>query len=82
LDLKAADAERRARFGEVFLFFLPAAALVQPQSSIVEMTGSAGAAFAAAYFWRWSWGIWQARSRANIGRMPRRLPESAAGPSA
>jgi len=82
LDLKASDAERRGRLGEVFLFFLPATALVQPQSSIVEMSGSAGAAFVAAYFWRRCWAFWQARNHAHAGPMARRLPESATEPTA
>jgi hypothetical protein len=82
LDLKASDAERRGRLGEVFLFFLPATALVQPQSSIVEMSGSAGAAFVAAYFWRRCWALWQARNHAHAGPMARRLPESATEPTA
>jgi hypothetical protein len=65
LDLRASDAERRARFGEVFLFFLPATALVQPLSSIVELSGSAGSALIAAYGWRWVWRAWMDYRRSN-----------------
>jgi hypothetical protein len=64
LDFKAADAERRARFGDVFLFFLPATALVQPLSSIVEISGSAASALIAAFGWRWVWSTWiESRAR-------------------
>ena len=58
LDLKASDAERRAQFGDIFLFFLPATALVQPLSSIVETSGSAASALIAAFGWRWLWRTW------------------------
>ena len=65
LDLKASDAERRARFGDVLLFFLPATALVQPLSSIVETSGSAASALIAAFGWRWLWSAWIATRARN-----------------
>jgi putative effector of murein hydrolase LrgA (UPF0299 family) len=70
LDLKASDAERRARFGEVFLFFLPATALVQPLSSIVETSGSAASALIAALGWRWLWRTWVETRAANAPLRP------------
>ena len=76
LDLRAAIAERRGDLKQVLLLFLPTVALIQPGASIVEMTGSAGAALIAAYAWRWGWGVWTARRRAaapqrRIERTPR-----------
>jgi hypothetical protein len=78
LDLRASDAERRAQFGEVFLFFLPATALVQPLSSIVELSGSAGSALIAAYGWRWLWRTWMEHRRQNapLHRQPDLSPRS------
>jgi hypothetical protein len=61
LDLRAAEAERRGDFGGAVLLFLPAAALIQPNGSMVELTGGAAAALAAALVWRWAWREWMAR---------------------
>jgi hypothetical protein len=58
LDRKAAEAERTGNLGRLFLFFLPGAALVQPEHSMVELTGAAGAALAAGYGWEWTWNRW------------------------
>jgi hypothetical protein len=58
LDLQAAAAERTARLGATFLYFLPAVALIQPGASLVEIVGGAGAAFLAAFGWRWVWNRW------------------------
>jgi hypothetical protein len=55
LDRKAAAAEIRGDLGRTILFFLPGAALIQPLGSLVELTGSAGAALIAAYGWKWAW---------------------------
>ncbi|MEJ0065392.1 MAG: hypothetical protein WDM85_08040 [Caulobacteraceae bacterium] len=57
LDLKAASAERRGDLKSVFIYFLPAVAVVQPGASIVEITGSAGAALAVSFGWRWLWSL-------------------------
>jgi len=57
LDLKAASAERRGDLKSVFVFFLPAVAVIQPGASIVEISGSAGAAFLVAFGWRWLWNM-------------------------
>lgn len=61
LDYRAAAAERRGDLKQVILLFLPAVGLIQPGASLVEMTGSAGAALAAALAWRWGWTLWEAR---------------------
>jgi membrane protein implicated in regulation of membrane protease activity len=58
LDLKAAAAERRGDLGEVFLFFLPAVALIQPNGSMVELAGGSAAALVGAVAWRWAWSQW------------------------
>ena len=61
LDLRAAAAERRADFGSTILFFLPTVALIDPNGSLVEITGSAASALIAAFAWRWGWGMWRSR---------------------
>ena len=58
LDLKAAVAEGRGDLGRVILFFLPCVAMIQPNGSIVEITGGPAAALVAAYGWKWAWGQW------------------------
>jgi hypothetical protein len=60
LDLKAAAAEARGDMGGTLLFFLPCVALIQPNGSIVELTGGAAAALVAAYGWKWAWKQWVA----------------------
>ncbi len=79
LDLKAASAEWRGDLKSVFVYFLPAVAVIQPGASIVEISGSAGAAFLIAFGWRWLWSM-QADSRpvarpADVAQ----LPQSSAG---
>ena len=58
LDRKAAVAEGSGDLGRVFLFFLPAAALIQPNGSMVEITGGPAAALVAAYGWQLVWKHW------------------------
>jgi hypothetical protein len=55
LDLKAAIAERRGQLDSAIMYFLPCVAMIQPNGSIVEITGGAAAAFVAAYLWSWLW---------------------------
>lgn len=55
LDLRAAMAEARGDLSSAILFFLPAAALIQPIGSLVELSGGAAAALVAALGWRWVW---------------------------
>ena len=61
LDRKAAVAEGSGDLGRVFLFFLPATALIQPNGSMVEITGGPAAALVAAYSWKWAWRLWSGR---------------------
>lgn len=58
LDRRAAIAEARGDLGRVFLYFLPAVALIQPNGSLVELTGGAAAALVAAIAWKWGWEHW------------------------
>jgi hypothetical protein len=58
LDRAAAIAEATGRLGQVFIYFLPAIALIQPNGSIVELVGGVGAAWGIAYLWRFVWGQW------------------------
>jgi hypothetical protein len=60
LDLKAAVAEARGDMGDTILFFLPCVPLIQPNGSIVELTGGSAAALLAAYGWKWAWKQWVA----------------------
>jgi hypothetical protein len=55
LDRKAAVAEASGDLSRVLLCFLPAVALIQPNGSLVEITGGPAAALVAAYGWRWAW---------------------------
>ena len=81
LDIKAAVAERRGDLGGLIPFFLPCVALIQPNGSIVEITGGPAAALVAAYGWKWTWNQWVAhrpslRARYSHAHMhrPRNLP--------
>jgi biotin transporter BioY len=58
LDHRAALAETRRDYGTTMLFFLPGVALIQPIGSMVELSGSAAAAWLAACFWKWAWMYW------------------------
>jgi hypothetical protein len=63
LDFKAAAADARGDVGKLILCFLVAVALIQPNGSIVEMTGGAAAAVVASYVWKWAWEFWLNRSK-------------------
>ena len=80
LDLKAATAEWRGDLKSVFVYFLPAVAVIQPGASLVEISGSAGAALLVAYGWRWLWTMQAGRrapARARVAGPP--LPNPGAG---
>jgi hypothetical protein len=61
LDFKAAVAENQGDLGRAICFFLPCVAMIQPNGSIVEVTGGAAAALVAAYGWKWVWISWSSR---------------------
>jgi hypothetical protein len=61
LDRGAAAAEATGHLGTVFLYFLPAAALIQPNASLVEIVGGAAAGLIAALVWRRAWQHWSER---------------------
>ena len=61
LDRRAALAEFRGERTRIFLFFLPAVALIQPNGSIVELTSGSAAAVVAAYGWAWAYRFWFGR---------------------
>jgi hypothetical protein len=63
LDLRAAASLDRGDFGSAIMAFLPAVAFIQPNGSIVEMTGGAASALIAAYWWRWAWRKWSQEKR-------------------
>ena len=65
LDLRAAVAEARGDMGGTILFFLPCVALIQPNGSIVELTGGSTAALLAAYGWKWVWKQWAAHRNSS-----------------
>lgn len=58
LDRRSAEEEAKGELGNVFLFFLPCVAIIQPNGSIVEITGGAAAAVGAGLAWRWAWTRW------------------------
>jgi len=68
LDRQAALAERSGDLGRTLLFFLPAAALIHPNGSLVELAGGPAAALVAAHGWRWAWTIWSTDARASRPR--------------
>jgi hypothetical protein len=79
LDLKAAVAETRGDMGRTILFFLPCVALIQPNGSIVELTGGSAAALVAAYGWKWAWKQWVAsrdRSRRTYSSPHEAVPKA------
>jgi hypothetical protein len=71
LDFKAAVAESRGDLGSVVVFFLPCVAMIQPNGSIVEITGGSVAALVAAYGWKWAWNHWAAHPIGWRGRLSR-----------
>jgi hypothetical protein len=62
LDHKAALADCKGDLGQVFIFFLPAVALIQPNGSVVELAGGSAAALVAAYGWKWIWTHWASQA--------------------
>jgi hypothetical protein len=58
LDRRAAEENAKGNLGAVFMFFVPAVALIQPNGSIVELFSGGVAGLAAGYAWRWAWGRW------------------------
>jgi hypothetical protein len=61
LDYRAAAAEARGDLVKLILYYLPCVALIQPNGSIVELTGGAAAALVGAYIWKWIWTSWSRR---------------------
>lgn len=55
LDYHAALAEREGELGRTIIFFLPAAAIIHPNGSLVELTSGGAAAAIAAFGWYWLW---------------------------
>lgn len=55
LDRSAAIADASGNMGRIGLYFLPGVALIQPNGSLVELMGGAGAAYVAARGWEWLW---------------------------
>jgi len=58
LDRLAAVAEAAGDLRMMFIYFLPAIALIQPNGSIIELSGGAVAALAAGFGWKWAWDRW------------------------
>ncbi len=58
LDRRSAEEEAKGELGNVFLYFLPCVAIIQPNGSFVEITGGAAAAVGAGLAWRWAWTRW------------------------
>jgi hypothetical protein len=69
LDVRAAAAERRGDFGSAIIFFLPTVAMIDPNGSLIEISGGAASALVAAFGWRWGWGAWSHSRGANAARV-------------
>jgi hypothetical protein len=83
LDLRAAAAERRGDFGSTIIFFLPAVAMIDPDGSLIEISGGAAAALVAAFGWRWGWNMWRHSREANARALAgARFPQPGARPLA
>jgi hypothetical protein len=63
LDYKAATADARGDLSKLMLFFLISVALVQPNGSIVEMSGGCAAAAVAAFVWNRLWQVFSLRRK-------------------
>lgn len=70
LDRKAAVANAAGDLGSLFLYFLPAAALIQPNGSVVELAGGAAAGWVAAVAWKFVWQRWSGRDAPSAARLP------------
>jgi len=79
LDRKAALAERSGDLGRLFLFFLPAAALIRPNGSLVEMASGPAAGLVAAYGWKWAWQHWSGQTTVQINTQGSPARKSRAG---
>lgn len=55
LDRMASNALQGRYYASTILYFLPGVALIQPNGSMVELTGGAFAALLAAHFWLFVW---------------------------
>ena len=65
-DYKAALADCHGDMGNLIIFFLPGLALIQPNGSIVEVSGGAAAAAVSAYFWKYAWYLWLQQTRHRV----------------
>ena len=61
LDYHAAIAVGRGQLGLSILFFMPAAAMIHPNGSLVELMSGGLASFLAAVGWRWLWSEYKER---------------------
>jgi len=71
LDRRGANAEAQGDLGNVFLYFLPAVALIQPIGSVAEIVAAAGAALVGAFAWKFAWKFWTLREKS-----PAKIPQS------
>ena len=65
LDRGAAIQVYRGEWGDALLYFMPAAAMIHPNGSLVELVGGAASAYLAALVWKMLW-----RSYNVKGRLP------------
>ncbi len=63
LDIKSFKYLSMEKPGDALKYFLPGAALIQPNGSMVELVGGAGAALLAAFFWRFVWREYRVQKR-------------------
>ena len=82
LDRSAVLAERSGALDRSILFFLPAVALIEPNGSLVELSGGTAAALGAAIAWDALWNYWVRRPmmfRRDWRRL--RIPDTASFPA-
>lgn len=71
LDRNASLQVRSGDWGHALLYFMPAAAMIHPNGSLVELVSGGGAAFCAALGWKMLWEHYQA-SAEKVRANPRR----------
>ena len=74
LDRRAAEENARGNLGQIFMYFVPAVALIQPNGSIVELMSGGAAGIAAALGWRWLWRHWAPEPTSVVRRMNQPQP--------
>ncbi len=76
LDRRAAMALRSGDLAGSLVFFMPAAAMIHPNGSLVELTGGGASAFIAALVWRKLWEEYSGKAGGGVPGGSKRFAES------